>query len=147
MFPLSGQIFCNHHCRPVYCVLWTKAYLHRAHSVRLYELLHWGSISRAQTEVRQQIHAAFTALAHQISHWKVCLFMLLDLRHNITAPPLRGCVDHLTADAEFVEYKKTIGVSGGCPVSLLVNYQKRSEGCSHCLKISITFMWKNNLMV
>ncbi|XP_039668362.1 laminin subunit alpha-3 [Perca fluviatilis] len=40
-------------------------------------------------------------------------------RHNITAPPLRGCVDHLTADAEIVKYNRTIGVSDGCPVSLL----------------------------
>ncbi|XP_070764977.1 laminin subunit alpha-3 [Enoplosus armatus] len=40
-------------------------------------------------------------------------------RHNITAPPLRGCVDHLTADAEIVGYNRTIGVSDGCPVSLL----------------------------
>ncbi|XP_007550697.1 laminin subunit alpha-3 isoform X2 [Poecilia formosa] len=40
-------------------------------------------------------------------------------RHNITAAPLRGCVDHVTADAEIVEYDKTVGVRGGCPVSLL----------------------------
>ncbi|XP_027884785.1 laminin subunit alpha-3 [Xiphophorus couchianus] len=40
-------------------------------------------------------------------------------RHNITAAPLRGCVDHVTADAEFVEYNKTVGVGCGCPVSLL----------------------------
>ncbi|KAK2835839.1 hypothetical protein Q5P01_016323 [Channa striata] len=40
-------------------------------------------------------------------------------RHNITAPPLRGCVDHLTADSESVEYNRTIGVSHGCPASLL----------------------------
>ncbi|XP_028259612.1 laminin subunit alpha-3 isoform X2 [Parambassis ranga] len=40
-------------------------------------------------------------------------------RHNITAAPLRGCVDHLTANAEFAEYNRTIGVSDGCPVSLL----------------------------
>ncbi|XP_044054261.1 laminin subunit alpha-3 isoform X2 [Siniperca chuatsi] len=40
-------------------------------------------------------------------------------RHNITAPPLRGCVDHLTVDAEIVKYNRTIGVSDGCPVSLL----------------------------
>ncbi|XP_070688258.1 laminin subunit alpha-3 [Pempheris klunzingeri] len=43
----------------------------------------------------------------------------LRLRHNITAPPLRGCVDHLTEDAEIVEYNRTIGVSNGCPVSQL----------------------------
>ncbi|XP_031724153.1 laminin subunit alpha-3 [Anarrhichthys ocellatus] len=40
-------------------------------------------------------------------------------RHDITAPPLRGCVDRLIADAEVVEYNRTIGVSDGCPVSLL----------------------------
>ncbi|XP_029905586.1 laminin subunit alpha-3 [Myripristis murdjan] len=38
---------------------------------------------------------------------------------NITAPPLRGCVDHLTADGMYVEYNRTIGVSVGCPLSLL----------------------------
>ncbi|XP_068581622.1 laminin subunit alpha-3 isoform X2 [Cebidichthys violaceus] len=40
-------------------------------------------------------------------------------RHDIAAPPLRGCVDRLTADTEVVEYNRTIGVSYGCPVSLL----------------------------
>ncbi|XP_027146264.1 laminin subunit alpha-3-like isoform X1 [Larimichthys crocea] len=41
---------------------------------------------------------------------------LLRQRHNITAPPLRGCVSHLTEDAEFViSYNKTIGVTHGCP--------------------------------
>lgn len=50
--------------------------------------------------------------------------MPLNLRHNITAPPLRGCVDHLTADAVIVEYNRMIGVSNGCPVSLLVSCQK-----------------------
>ncbi|KAG7228737.1 hypothetical protein INR49_008515, partial [Caranx melampygus] len=40
-------------------------------------------------------------------------------RHNITAPPLRGCVDHLTADGEIVEYNRTMGVTDGCPLPLL----------------------------
>ncbi|XP_022072198.2 laminin subunit alpha-3 [Acanthochromis polyacanthus] len=40
-------------------------------------------------------------------------------RHNITAAPLRGCVDHVREDAEIVEYSRTIGVSDGCPESLL----------------------------
>ncbi|XP_039983754.1 laminin subunit alpha-3 isoform X2 [Xiphias gladius] len=40
-------------------------------------------------------------------------------RHNITAPPLRGCVDQLRVDGEIVEYNRTMGVSHGCPVSLL----------------------------
>ncbi|KAM7012856.1 laminin subunit alpha-3-like [Tautogolabrus adspersus] len=40
-------------------------------------------------------------------------------RNNITAPPLRGCVDHLSEDAQIVEYNRTIGVSIGCPVALL----------------------------
>uniref|UniRef100_A0A8D3CTX3 Laminin, alpha 3 n=1 Tax=Scophthalmus maximus TaxID=52904 RepID=A0A8D3CTX3_SCOMX len=40
-------------------------------------------------------------------------------RHSITAPPLRGCVGHLTADGEVAEYNRTMGVSNGCPVSLL----------------------------
>uniref|UniRef100_UPI0037E6FAA4 laminin subunit alpha-3 n=1 Tax=Semicossyphus pulcher TaxID=241346 RepID=UPI0037E6FAA4 len=40
-------------------------------------------------------------------------------RHNITAPPLRGCVDRLTEDGQIVEYNTTVGVSEGCPVSLL----------------------------
>ncbi|XP_062251833.1 laminin subunit alpha-3-like [Platichthys flesus] len=43
----------------------------------------------------------------------------LRLRHNITAPPLRGCVDHLTADGDIVESNRTMGVTDGCPVSLL----------------------------
>ncbi|TNM87508.1 hypothetical protein fugu_005729 [Takifugu bimaculatus] len=40
-------------------------------------------------------------------------------RHNITSPPLRGCVGHVTANAESVEYGETLGVAAGCPVSLL----------------------------
>ncbi|XP_071343066.1 laminin subunit alpha-3 isoform X2 [Trachinotus anak] len=40
-------------------------------------------------------------------------------RYNITAPPLRGCVDHLTADGEIVECNRTMGVTDGCPDSLL----------------------------
>ncbi|TNN42163.1 Laminin subunit alpha-3 [Liparis tanakae] len=40
-------------------------------------------------------------------------------RHDIAAPPLRGCVDRLTADAEVVEFERTIGVGDGCPVSRL----------------------------
>ncbi|KAF7659114.1 hypothetical protein LDENG_00003190 [Lucifuga dentata] len=43
----------------------------------------------------------------------------LRLRHNITAPALRGCVDHVTADGDFVQYHRTVGVSVGCPVPLL----------------------------
>ncbi|XP_072771154.1 laminin subunit alpha-3-like [Nerophis lumbriciformis] len=40
-------------------------------------------------------------------------------RHDITAPPLRGCVDHVTADGQTVEYATTMGVSDGCPFTLL----------------------------
>ncbi|XP_060887535.1 laminin subunit alpha-3 isoform X1 [Labrus mixtus] len=40
-------------------------------------------------------------------------------RNNITAPPLRGCVDQLSADAQIIEYDQTIGVSNGCPAALL----------------------------
>ncbi|TWW57618.1 Laminin subunit alpha-3 [Takifugu flavidus] len=40
-------------------------------------------------------------------------------RHNITSPPLRGCVGHVTANGESVEYGETLGVAAGCPVSLL----------------------------
>ncbi|XP_055364396.1 laminin subunit alpha-3 isoform X2 [Betta splendens] len=41
-------------------------------------------------------------------------------RHDITAPPLRGCVDHLTADSGSVhQYNRTTGVTGGCPLSML----------------------------
>ncbi|XP_061594014.1 laminin subunit alpha-3 isoform X2 [Cololabis saira] len=40
-------------------------------------------------------------------------------RHNVNAPPLRGCVAHVTEDAEITEYKRTVGVSRGCPLSLL----------------------------
>lgn len=50
----------------------------------------------------------------------LCTNALVCLRHNITAPPLRGCVGHVTANAESVEYEKTLGVAAGCPVSLLV---------------------------
>ncbi|XP_077572386.1 laminin subunit alpha-3-like [Stigmatopora nigra] len=40
-------------------------------------------------------------------------------RHDISTPPLRGCVDHVSADAQIVEYNKTIGVSDGCPFAML----------------------------
>ncbi|KAM3619703.1 uncharacterized protein V6R79_012335 [Siganus canaliculatus] len=40
-------------------------------------------------------------------------------RCNITAPPLKGCMHHLKVNTEIIEFHKTIGVSGGCPVSLL----------------------------
>ncbi|XP_077464135.1 laminin subunit alpha-3-like isoform X2 [Stigmatopora argus] len=40
-------------------------------------------------------------------------------RHNISTPPLRGCVDHVSADAQIVEYNKTMGVSDGCPFAML----------------------------
>lgn len=50
----------------------------------------------------------------------LCINALVYLRHNITAPPLRGCVGHVTVNAESVEYEKTVGVAAGCPLSLLV---------------------------
>ncbi|XP_075943399.1 laminin subunit alpha-3 [Anarhichas minor] len=56
-------------------------------------------------------------------------------RHNITAPPLRGCVDRLIADAEVVEYNRTIGVSDGCPVSLLVRVFAQRRCIQLCLLI------------
>ncbi|XP_061540188.1 laminin subunit alpha-3-like [Phycodurus eques] len=40
-------------------------------------------------------------------------------RHEISAPPLRGCMDHVSADAQIVEYNTTMGVSNGCPFALL----------------------------
>ncbi|XP_054646026.1 laminin subunit alpha-3 [Dunckerocampus dactyliophorus] len=40
-------------------------------------------------------------------------------RHGLTALPLKGCVDHVIADAQIVEYNTIIGVSDGCPVTLL----------------------------
>ncbi|XP_045906061.1 laminin subunit alpha-3-like isoform X2 [Micropterus dolomieu] len=74
---------------------------------------------------------------------------LLRQRHNITAPPLRGCVDHLTADAEIVTYNRTIGVSEGCPVSLLgvraatlysaLSVDSLSVGGEQLLKVSLGF--------
>uniref|UniRef100_H3DJT5 Laminin, alpha 3 n=1 Tax=Tetraodon nigroviridis TaxID=99883 RepID=H3DJT5_TETNG len=38
---------------------------------------------------------------------------------KVIAPPLRGCVRHVTADTESVKYETTLGVAAGCPVSLL----------------------------
>lgn len=58
--------------------------------------------------------------SHHLSRLLLCINVLVYLRHNITAPPLRGCVGHVTANAESVEYEKTLGVAAGCPVSLLV---------------------------
>ncbi|KAM7388561.1 hypothetical protein PAMP_024728 [Pampus punctatissimus] len=58
--------------------------------------------------------------------------------HNITAPPLSGCVNHLTADAEIVEYKRTIGVSSGCPVSLL---GVRAATLHSTLSVDSLFVW------
>lgn len=46
--------------------------------------------------------------------------MLVNLRHKLAAPPLRGCVRHVTANAESVEYETTLGVAAGCPAPLLV---------------------------
>lgn len=40
-------------------------------------------------------------------------------RHNITAPALKGCMDHVIANTETVKYETTIGVGNGCPVLLL----------------------------
>lgn len=53
MLPVSGHTVCNCHCRQIHCVLWAKDGLHRSHSNRLHQLLHWGSSSRAQREVMQ----------------------------------------------------------------------------------------------
>lgn len=44
----------------------------------------------------------------------------MNFRHNIGAPPLRGCLDHLSLNDDVVDYTTTIGVVEGCPVSLLV---------------------------
>lgn len=62
--------------------------------------------------------------------------MSVNIRHNITAPPLRGCVDYLTANYEIVKFDVAIGVSDGCPVSLLVNRHEqmtRRHGCFESL--------------
>ncbi|XP_005479284.1 laminin subunit alpha-3 isoform X2 [Oreochromis niloticus] len=59
-------------------------------------------------------------------------------RHNITAAPLRGCVDHLKADAEIVEYNRTIGVSSGCPLSLL---GVRAATLNSSLSVDSLFAW------
>ncbi|XP_049573616.1 laminin subunit alpha-3 isoform X1 [Syngnathus scovelli] len=39
-------------------------------------------------------------------------------RHDIVAPPLKGCVDLVSADGQIVEYNTTIGVSDACPFGL-----------------------------
>lgn len=70
------------------------------------------------------------------------LCLLLTLRHNITAPPLRGCVDHLTEDTETIEYNKTIGVTAGCPVSLLV--RKRDDQNTRLCQVSC--IWLNTAL-
>ncbi|XP_056233586.1 laminin subunit alpha-3 isoform X1 [Seriola aureovittata] len=67
---------------------------------------------------RQQISTAHIPTNYR-SYYVGGLPARLRQRHNITAPPLRGCVDHLTADGEIVEYNRTLGVSDGCPVPLL----------------------------
>ncbi|XP_035763469.1 laminin subunit alpha-3 [Neolamprologus brichardi] len=59
-------------------------------------------------------------------------------RHNITAAPLRGCVDNLKADAEIVEYNRTIGVSSGCPVSSL---GVRAATLNSALSVDSLFAW------
>ncbi|XP_051232166.1 laminin subunit alpha-3 isoform X2 [Dicentrarchus labrax] len=63
---------------------------------------------------------------------------LLRQRHNITAPPLRGCVDRLTVNSEIVEYNRTIGVSDGCPVSLL---GVREATLYSALSVDSLFVW------
>lgn len=52
------------------------------------------------------------------------LFLRSYFRHNITAPALKGCMDHVIANTETVKYETTIGVGNGCPVLLLVNRRK-----------------------
>ncbi|XP_062280212.1 laminin subunit alpha-3-like [Scomber scombrus] len=59
-------------------------------------------------------------------------------RHNITAPPLRGCVEYLHADGEAVEYNKTIGVSARCPLSLL---GVRAATLYSALSLDSLFVW------
>ncbi|XP_078024626.1 laminin subunit alpha-3 [Epinephelus lanceolatus] len=59
-------------------------------------------------------------------------------RHNITAPALRGCVDHLTVDTEIAEYVRTIGVSNRCPVSLL---GVRSATLYSALSVDSSALW------
>nr|XP_033477951.1 laminin subunit alpha-3 [Epinephelus lanceolatus] len=59
-------------------------------------------------------------------------------RHNITAPALRGCVDHLTVDTEIAEYIRTIGVSNRCPVSLL---GVRSATLYSALSVDSSALW------
>lgn len=58
----------------------------------------------------------------------------LKLRHNITAPALRGCVDQLRVDTAHVVLDRAVGVTDGCPISLLVNNHKcktrqREDAC------------------
>lgn len=65
--------------------------------------------------------------------------MLVNLRHKLAAPPLRGGVRHVTANAESVEYEATLGVAAGCPASLLVIW-------SHPLLLNYSLSKKKNLM-
>ncbi|XP_051929111.1 laminin subunit alpha-3 [Hippocampus zosterae] len=45
--------------------------------------------------------------------------MHIRTRHDISAPPLRGCVAHVSADGQTAEYNATVGVSDACPFGLL----------------------------
>ncbi|XP_067369206.1 laminin subunit alpha-3 isoform X2 [Channa argus] len=67
----------------------------------------------------EQVFTANTQPTNYTSYFIGGLPAELRRRHNMTVPSLRGCVAHLTADGESVEYNRTIGVSHGCPASLL----------------------------
>ncbi|XP_023853748.1 laminin subunit alpha-3 [Salvelinus sp. IW2-2015] len=40
-------------------------------------------------------------------------------RDNVTTPPFRGCIDNVILQSKEIEFNTTIGVSVGCPTSLL----------------------------
>ncbi|XP_058495004.1 laminin subunit alpha-3 isoform X2 [Solea solea] len=90
--------------------------------------VHYGQ----QSISTEHIHANYT------SYYVGGLPAHLRLRHNITAPPLRGCVDHVTADAEIIEYNRTLGVADGCPHSLL---GVRTATLYSALPLDSLFVW------
>ncbi|XP_053178329.1 laminin subunit alpha-3 [Scomber japonicus] len=80
----------------------------------------------------EYIHSNYT------SYYIGGLPVQLRQRHNIIAPPLRGCVEYLQADGEAVEYNTTIGVSAGCPLSLL---GVREATLYSALSLDSLFVW------
>lgn len=101
--------------RPPHCALRKHVDLHTSQPNQLWELLHRGPAGAAQTEVTRVNRQTDwqTDRPNNISPW--------NLRHNITAPALRGYLNSLTDDTNTVVPSRMVGVTDGCPVSLLVN--------------------------